>query len=206
MEQADDLKSITQERFKDLAKGGEYPFRLVYTMPNFKTWAVRIYIGSETRLIGYTDDLTTACRFADMAQMRFWKYRIRGACEPVEADLNFSVEQARNDCANEEKAAALLDNIEQYLKDINAISAVDKVPIRSDRDMRRTVRHDMLSLFVETQNMIKALHVKMDALCTRLNAVELRTVSIDKDVDVLVKSQIAECVTSMTNEKPVTRS
>jgi hypothetical protein len=27
MEQADDLKSITQERFKDLAKGGEYPFR-----------------------------------------------------------------------------------------------------------------------------------------------------------------------------------
>jgi hypothetical protein len=197
MEQADDLKSITQERFKDLAKGGEYPFRLVYTMPNFKTWAVRIYIGSETRLIGYTEDLTTACRFADMAQMRFWKYRIRGACEPVQANLNFTVEQAKSDCQREEGAIWLLDKIEKHFKDKGVIAdpavvEAERAANRKSRDLRRTVRHDYMLLHLEVMAALKVISDKLTALCTRLNAIDLNTPRVDKVVDITSNAGVEE--------------
>jgi hypothetical protein len=197
MEQADDLTSISQERFRDLAKGGEYPFRLVYTMPNFKTWAVRIYIGSETRLIGYTEDLTTACRFADMAQMRFWKYRIRGACEPVQANLNFTVEQAKSDCQREEGAIWLLDKIEKHFKDKRVIAdpvavEAERVTNRKNRDARRTVRNDYLLLHIEVMSALKVIGDKLTALCTRLNATDLNTPRVDKVVDITSNAGVEE--------------
>lgn len=197
MEQADDLVSMTKERFRELAKGGEYPFRLVYTMPNFKTWSVRLYLGGGTHYIGYTEDLTTACRFADMAQMRFWKYRIRGACEPVQANLNFTVEQAKSDCQREEGAIWLLDKIEKHFKDNGTIAdpatvEAERVANRKSRDLRRTVRHDQMLLHIEIMAALKVISDRLTALCTRLNAVELRTPSVDKVVDVASNAGVEE--------------
>lgn len=139
--------------------------RCVVQMPNFKTWAVRMYIGGLSRCIGYTDDLTAACRFADMAACRFWKYRVRGACPPVDSDLNFGVAHAKTDCANELQIMHLLDRIENYLRSLGCIDTDnDPVANRRARDERRTVRHDMIALFDDVMIALRDIKKALDVL------------------------------------------
>lgn len=166
---APDLDSDVSERCEILARGqGDYPFRLVYQMPNFRTWAVRMFLGGAIRTIGYTDNLTHACRFSDMAAFRFWKYRIRGACEPVDASLNFGVDQAKHDALHETDAARLLDKIETYLQtnylgDPKQIE-VERTKRKYARDMRRTVRSDFHELIGQLSDKIDRLENKIDRL------------------------------------------
>jgi hypothetical protein len=134
--------------------------RYVQLMPNMKTWAVRLYVGGLNRIIGFSNRLSTALRYADMAAMTFWPYRIRGACEPVDADLNFSVEQAKEDLANETDAVKLLDEIVNYLKDAGAIPDIKKLNEqrkldRKEREKRKTVRYEFMQLH-ETQMSVLA--------------------------------------------------
>jgi len=168
---APDLEEVIRERFVELARGhGEYPFRLVYQMPDFKTWVVRLYLGGAVRTIGFSARLTDACRYADMAALRFWKYRVRGASEPVDANLNFDVAQAKYDSTEEIEAAYLLDRIENYLLSSGALgdpkqSEIDRQRNRKARDARRTVRHDLHAL-------IDGLNEKLDLIDARLKHIE----------------------------------
>lgn len=166
---APDLESDARERYEILAREqGDYPFRLVYQMPNVRTWVVRLYLGGAIRTIGYTDNLTNACRFADMAALRFWKYRIRGACEPLDANLNFGVLQAKYDSLHETDALLLLDKIETYLRtnylgDPKQI-AKDREAGKYARDSRRTVRHDFHELIGQLSDKLDQLEKKIDKL------------------------------------------
>lgn len=169
---APDLDSDVQERFEILARGqGEYPFRLVYQMPNFRTWAVRLYLGGAIRTIGYTENPTHACRFADMAALRFWKYRIRGACEPLDAHLNFGIAQAKHDATHETCAILLLSRIEDYLQghclgDPKLLEA-ERVRRKFARDARRTVRHDFHELIGQLSDKLDQIEAKIDKLSGR---------------------------------------
>lgn len=94
----------------------------VVQLPDFKSWAVRLYLGGAQRTLGYVrKDPINALRFADMAMFYFWKYRVRGAAEPTNQFLNFSVERAQQDLDNEPYAVNLLKRIEKYLLDLGAL-------------------------------------------------------------------------------------
>ena len=108
---------------------------LVSPMPDMKTWAVRIYLGGAQRTVGLlkggpADDNSSAYRYADMVKMYFWKYRIRGACKPGDNQLNFSVERAEHDLANEPEVVAILQDIEKYLLDLGAIFSSEELEKR----------------------------------------------------------------------------
>jgi len=164
------LEEVIHERFVELARSrGEYPFRLVYQMPDFKTWVVRLYLGGSVRTIGFSARLTDACRYADMAALRFWKYRVRGASEPVDANLNFDVAQAKHDSEHETDAVWLLDRIENYLQSSGILgdpklAEIDRQKNRKARDARRTVRSDFHALIGQLSDKIDALSRKVDQL------------------------------------------
>lgn len=82
-----------------------------------RDYAVVIFVAQKERIIGKTRSLTAACRFSDMAKMRFFKYRQRHAVEPTDDDLNFSVAQAKSDLQFETAAIALLDDIEAHFRE-----------------------------------------------------------------------------------------
>jgi len=136
--------------FADREPGDDHP--RVFLMPNQKTWAVRMFLGGTHRCIGYSDDLTKACRFADMAAMRFWKYRVRGAHPPTDIELNYGTEHTKSDCEHEVDVNNLLNKIEAHLKSTGSLpNSQDLEETRSisraERDKRRTVRNDMVILF-----------------------------------------------------------
>jgi hypothetical protein len=105
-----------QERYRELleAKQGE-GFRNVISRFYGKSWGVRLYLAGKQRVIGYTSRHCDALRFADMALMKFWVYRTRNACEPVEADLNYGLDSVKADQETYPNALELLDLIETHL-------------------------------------------------------------------------------------------
>jgi len=172
---APDLEDLVHERFVELARSqGEYPFRLVYRMPDFKTWVIRLYLGGAVRVIGYSARLCDACRYADMAALRFWKYRVRGASEPVDANLNFDLAQATHDSVEETDAIWLLDRIENYLQSSGILgdpklAEIDRQKNRKARDARRTVRSDFHALIGQLRDKLEVLDERLkhieDVIC-----------------------------------------
>lgn len=143
--------------------------RRIKLSTNLKTYHVRYFIGGKYRIIGYTDNLTAACRYADMAEWRFWKYRTRDAHPPADSDLHFGVDQAKEDWANETEAAVLLTSIEHYLRDSGAIPDYKVVEAERDglqkrKEARRTVRHDLYSLFADVFTALADIKKCLDVL------------------------------------------
>jgi len=147
--------------------------RRVYSMPNGKTWAVRMFLGGQNRCIGYTDDINAACRFADMAAWRFWKYRTRGARPPTDGELNFSAEVAKSDCFNETNASYLISRIESHLRNNGTLPEYKELEAereanRKKRDARRTVRNDMAMFFDDVHKMLKSIDARLEGLERKL--------------------------------------
>src|SRR5208283_4252079 len=72
----------------------------VAAMADHQSYLVRLYMNGEARTLGWvkgSQRWADAARFADMCAMHFWNYRIRGGKEPTGDNLNFSVEQAKQD-------------------------------------------------------------------------------------------------------------
>lgn len=82
-----------------------------------REYAVTLYVAGKQRIIGKTKWRAAACRFADMARMRFYKFKQRGAIEPKDDDLNFSVTQAKSDLHFETAAVALLNEVEAHFRE-----------------------------------------------------------------------------------------
>lgn len=134
--------------------------RNVSCCPDGKTYRVRMYIGGKQRTIGLTEVPANAARFADMARIFFWPYRLRDCREPSLADMNFSVEQANEDLATNERAVELLTSIRDHF--INHGMLTLREP--SKKEGRRTSRHEIVDLrdnitrlFAEQQK--KNLHI-----------------------------------------------
>lgn len=134
------------------AKMGQDPEarrRWVNPMPDFKSWAVRMYIGGAQRTVGVikpaNHDISTALRFADMVAMYFWPHKVRGAHEPDDRELNFSVDRAKTDLELELNALQLIKDIEAHLISIGAILSSEEMEHlrKVSRDMRK--RRQILS-------------------------------------------------------------
>jgi len=181
--------------------------RHVYPLPDYKSWAVRTYLGGANRTIGVykpyprASEIWPALRFADMAAMYFWQHKVRGAHEPSDMELNFSVDRAKTDLEMEDHAVALLRRIEAHLVEIGAI--VYSEEMQHQRTMRkelwrkqRTVSNTVLEVceVLETamQRLEKGLSGQMEAntkeiarlnsvielLLTRLPAGQLNTITV----------------------------
>lgn len=140
--------------------------RRIKLSSNFKTYHVRYFIGGKYRIIGYTKSLTAACRFADMAEWRFWKYRARDPHPPADSDLHFGVQQAKDDCLNETQAAVLLDKIEMYLRDSGVTKDLEaqRANNQKKKETRRTVRGDMYGLFADVMTALQGISDQLKRL------------------------------------------
>lgn len=147
--------------------------RNVSLMKDGKTFAVRLYCCGGKHVIGRSQDLVAACRFADMARMRFWVFRTRDCREPVRSDLNFEVESAKADLKNELQALQLLDEIQKHFIDTGALKVEDSGNIISAKtvvklESRRTVRDEFLLHFTEVMERLDTLNRRMDSFDTKL--------------------------------------
>ena len=163
---ANELKGITFDdphdgllsEAEDLLRTND--LRNVILMKDGKTLAVRMYVGGKQRTIGLTQDLLAACRFADMARMRFWFYRTRDTREPVRSDLHFDLDVVRADIRDHLDAMHLLDKIEARLKEMGAISIEVNSPKEAKqlKEERKTVRDDFNNRFDELIRRQDRLH------------------------------------------------
>jgi len=137
----------------------------VYPLPDYQSWAVRLYIGGESRTVGLLirpkmQILSPALRFADMVAMYFWHHRVRGAHEPTDLELNFSVDRAKTDLEMETEAVALLKEIEEHLVSIGALkTSAEMEAMRHDRRSRKQRQRTVAGTLLEVSDV---LSVKID--------------------------------------------
>ena len=112
-------------------------------------WIVRLFIGGKTRAIGATERGCDAARFADMAAVRFAKYRRRNAAQ----EFNFSREQVESDIDEVPEAVALLDAIEDYFLNNDIIPKLSP----GQKSKGRGLRADMLELHDELVDKLNEL-------------------------------------------------
>jgi len=148
---------------------------LVVMMPDFKTWAVRMYLAGAQRTLGHCQgDIEPALRFADMARMFFWPYRVRGCAEPTDVFLNFSVARAQNDLQYETEARAMLEDTKNHLLKIGALSSSEdreqlRREAREKRAKLRTLRGEILGMHDVWLNRLGAIESKLEK---KLDALE----------------------------------
>lgn len=117
-----------------------------------KAWAARFFLGGQNRIVGIAKNHLQVCRFADMAAVRFWVYKVRNAAPPIDAELNFGLDSVAWDTANVPAAVELLDVIEQYLVASGVFPSLirseeqRKQAIADSKAKRRTVCNEVESL------------------------------------------------------------
>jgi len=147
----------------------ESPPRHLNLMLDYKTWAVRLYLGGAQRTIGMYKppvaaggDFSAAVRYADMAKMMFWKYNIRGAHEPDDSELNLTALRARQDLAGEPEASGLLLDIEQYLIGIRAILSPEERERKRKEDRAHQRRSTLTTVVAETSVVTQELLLRIE--------------------------------------------
>lgn len=94
---------------------------LLTLQKDYKTWAIRMYLGGFQRTFGFTTDFYQGARFSDMIRVHFAKYKLRDAREPDTLDLNISIDRVRVDMMNEPEVVAIIHALEHHLRSIGAI-------------------------------------------------------------------------------------
>lgn len=133
-----DIEPEEREDFFQASLDGR--LRNISVFQDRKTYRIRMYIGGKQRFLGATTNGPAAARFADMARIFFWPYRQRDCREPVLTDMNNSVEQAKQDLAENEPAVRLLDAIKAHLLAIGAINETELDQPR--KESRRSVAEE----------------------------------------------------------------
>jgi hypothetical protein len=123
-------QGATGQLYDQSAKSGvaQSKRRLVHPLPGLGGWTVRLYLGGGQRTLGIVDhdDISRALRYADMALMHFWKYKLRGAAPPNKFSVNFDMRRLETDMANEEHALDLLRRQEQHLLSIGVLKTSEE--------------------------------------------------------------------------------
>lgn len=142
---------------------GVQPFPVNKSNPGApREYAVTLYVAQKVRIIGKTKWRAAACRFADMAKLRFYKFKQRGAVEPKDDELNFSVAQAKSDLQFVESAVAILDEIEAHFREKGFWKDVIEKEVRNKSSARWTVSNAVRALETE----IEIIKEKLDGLLT----------------------------------------
>lgn len=172
-----------------------------------KTYRVRIYIGGALRLVGITKILEDAARFADMATLFFWPYRIRRGHPPGQSCMNFTVEQAQHDLDTNDDARQILEYILDHLIAFGHLpdpvkANEERIKARQERDRRRTVKGELLQCTAEIQaEIISAAAVSkaaMEAQAKQLvEAFNAQFNELQKQV-ILLQSQVRQLRESPT--------
>jgi len=131
--------------------------------PNYRYrfWTVQLFIGGMLRNIGTTLNGVDAARFADMAAIRFAKYRKRRLAED-QVQLNFSYAEAKQDEVDCPQAVELLDDIEEYFLDCGVIERPG--PDQKVERKSRGLRSDMMALHEETMAALAELKRQIESL------------------------------------------
>lgn len=160
--------------------------RLVVPLPNFISWGVRLYLGGEQRTLGLvnTANVDSAFRFADMAQQYFWKYRVRGACPPVERDLNFSLARLYADMEKETNALGILQRTERYFLDSGILKSSEtrQGEAKVKRDARVTVAGQARGLHQEVMEMLDGVLRGLDKVSKQGAKLEALVVDLTRQV------------------------
>jgi len=135
-----------------------------------KAWGARFFLGGQNRIVGISTNHLKVCRFADMAAVRFWVYKVRSAAPPTEVDLNFGTKSVEWDTTNVSDAVILLDLIENYLVKSGAFPALIKTEaqrqaaIAASKAKRRTVCNEMENFRDGVVTEMSSLERKIDEL------------------------------------------
>lgn len=115
-------------------------------------WQVKLFLGREQRVLGYSRNGVRACRFADMAITYFLPYRKRKLRPLTDADLNFSVAQANQDLEEIPLAKALLVKLESALLSrafIEPVIHLENEPSRSLVQLRKDFQMHLHQLGID---------------------------------------------------------
>lgn len=112
---------------------------------SMSTWVVGFGLGGSRYTLATTKwkwdpDGEHAARFADLAQLIFWKYKLRKRRPPQPGDLNITLARAMKDFQNETAMVNLLRAQEKILLDRGVIKpVVDGEVIRETRSKSKTL-------------------------------------------------------------------
>lgn len=123
----DELTAFQAADAELLARGASLRLKNCYFSAVSRKWETKIYLGGTQRVLGRTKSPGIAAHFSDAAQIFFWKYRRNTSRDPLDCDLNFSVEQAKFDLANIGPLTQILTEIEAYLVEEKSLELPIKV-------------------------------------------------------------------------------
>jgi len=160
----DDENRAIDRDFSDRLADGEHWLNIINPgLPsrrrNTRLWIVRFTLGGAARHIGATPRGADAARFADMAAVRFARYRKHNRGLPPDR-YNFSAEQVASDIDNCPEASDLLDRIEKHLLAQSVISEAPPEVVRPRKS--RGLRGDLLLMHDEIMQALATISRRMD--------------------------------------------
>lgn len=140
----------------------------VSMFPDGKTFRVRFCLGGRQRVLGLTKRGPEAAKFADLAKLFFWPYRLRCVRLPDEADFNYGLEDTKHDLEHNVAAEAVLGRIRDHLMESGELkqatwkSEEERMGRKVARETRRTasgeLRRFLLEHAAERIELDKTLH------------------------------------------------
>lgn len=140
-----------------------------YPLPGGRLWVVKFSLGGKVCVLGFTDHAADAARFADMARVRFHRYKLRGSWKPLtDHELNFDLNQVKEDETEVPEALALLEDIEHLLlsdgvlEDYKAVEAKREAIVKTNKAKQN--RNTRGGEIIERLTRIEALLAQFVAL------------------------------------------
>lgn len=132
-----------------------------------RTFRVRLCIGGKQHVIGITRKGANAARFADMARLFFWPYRMRDKRLPEDSEFNFGIADTQHALETNHEAVRLLEKLRDHLIKVaklattNTASETERAQRAYVRDTRRTVRGELLQIHEESIERAKILEAAL---------------------------------------------
>lgn len=152
-------------------------------LPGTNIWYIQVFLGGKLRTLGKIKNkrghagIEKAARFADMARVFFWKYKVMGSLEPQPGDLNISRNRAEKDLMDEVQMRQILEACETHLLEKKVIQPPEVA--RQRENITRAAAVKNIDLMAKLATLETHGDVKFNELQQRL----------DKVVDLLSESR-----------------
>lgn len=140
-----------------------------------RTFRVRLCIGGKQHVIGVTRNGPNAARYADMARLFFWPYRLRDKRLPEDSEFNYGLEATQREIDCNDNAVRVLEKIRDHLIYVSKLAVTDaesesKRANRKDlRETRRTVRGELLFIHKESTERAESLEATLKGFESKLD-------------------------------------
>lgn len=135
-----------------------------------RTFRVRLCVGGRQHVIGITRNGPNAARYADMARLFFWPYRLRDKRLPEDWEFNYGLQATQHELDCNENAVRVLEKIRDHLISISRLTVMNpEVGAESagkeySRQARRTMRGELLFIHEESMGRAHALEATLEGL------------------------------------------